>query len=186
MSLKVPCKHCGKEISLRKMPRGQYVPFDKWTNTQHRCQGQQAKATSKSDNNPKPRVHLDAGTSVGDLVLRVVSESPGLTAKNIASVILRKFGVNVDRSEINRWLYHDLKDKVYQNRSYQWFAGSVPSQRPSSASVGSGSSSQGATPVAKSGPAGNLQSSARQSSNKLLWAIIVLLVIVVLILLNKL
>jgi len=177
MSLKVPCKYCGKEISLRKMPNGQFVPFDKGTNTQHRCQDQPTSSTTMSGS-AKLQVHVDAGTSVGDLVFRVVSESPGVKAKQIASTILRKYGVNVDRSEVNRWLYYDLKGKVYQNVSYQWFPGSAP---PRSSSTGQ-SQPQGAFPDVGSSPAG---SGAQQGMNKLLWAIIVLLVILVLILLNK-
>ncbi|KAF0218573.1 MAG: hypothetical protein FD174_2873 [Geobacteraceae bacterium] len=180
MSLKVPCKYCGKEISLRKMPNGQFVPFDKGTNTQHRCQDQQESSTTKSGS-AKPHVHVDAGTSVGDLVFRVVSESPGMKAKSIASTISKKYGVNVDRSEVNRWLYHDLKGKVYQNGSYQWFPGGAP-QRPSSAGQ---SQPQGAPPEVRTGPTGTAGSGVQQSSNKLLWAIIVLLVIVVLILLRR-
>jgi hypothetical protein len=185
----VPCKYCGKEISLRRMRGGQFVPFDKWTNTQHRCQDQPTKAAGKSDGGAKPQTYVGAGTSVGDLVFRVVSESPGMKAKSIASAISRKYGVNVDRSEVNRWLYHDLKGNVYQNGSYQWFAGSAP-RRASSAGAGNGSSCggqsqpQGTNPETKSG-VGNLQNGALQWSNKLLWGIIVLLVVVVLILLRK-
>jgi hypothetical protein len=187
MSLKVPCKYCGKEISLRKMPNGQFVPFDKWTNTQHRCQDQPPKSTGKSGGSAKPQAHVDAGASVGDLVLRVVSETPGLKAKSIASTISRKYGVSVDRSEVNRWLYHELKGKVYQNGSYQWFPGSAPQ----SVSIGSGASygdaygtnqPQGAPPEARPAPAA---SGASQGANKLLWTIIILLVIVVLMLMRK-
>lgn len=185
MSVRVPCKHCGREISLRKMPNGQYVPFDKWTRTQHRCQDPHANAPSKSGGN----------ISVGDLVLRVVSEFPGSKAKHIASAVLRKYGVNVDRSEVNRWLYNDLKGKVYQNGSHEWFAGGAPSGSTSQRAGSGGtkdnsyklgqSQHQGAIPEVNTGMAGNLQSGAKQGSNKLLWAIIVLLIVVVLILLNK-
>jgi hypothetical protein len=173
MSLIVPCKYCGKEISLRRMPTGQFVPFDKGTNTPHHCQNQPS--SSKSGSKVKPQTHIDVGTSVGDMVFRVVSESPGIKAKQIGSTILRKYGVNVDRSEVNRWLYHDLKGKVYQNGSYKWFPGNAP-QRASSAE---------APPETKTGPAVNLPSGVKGDSNKLLWAIIVLLIIIVLILLRS-
>lgn len=187
MSLKVPCKYCGKEISLRKMPNGQFVPFDMGTNVQHHCQDQPAKTSDKSSGSARPQAHVDAGASVGDLVLRVVSESPGLKAKNIASTISRKYGVSVDRSEVNRWLYQELKRKVYQDGSYQWFPGSAPQRAGavdtgSRASYGGTSQPQGAPPEARPAP---VAGGASKGSNKLLWAIIVLLVIVVLILLNK-
>ncbi|MBI2355276.1 MAG: hypothetical protein HYV06_09645 [Deltaproteobacteria bacterium] len=181
MSLKVPCKYCGKEISLRKMPNGQFVPFDKGTNAQHHCQDQPAKTTDKSGGTAKTQPHVDAGASVGDMVFRVVSESPGLKAKNIASTISRKYGVNVDRSEVNRWLYYDLKGKVYQDGSYQWFPGSAPS-RVGTAGQGQ---SPGIPPESRTPPTGSAGSGVQQSTNKLLWAIIVLLVILVLILMRK-
>lgn len=185
MSLKVPCKYCGKEISLRKMPNGQFVPFDKGTNAQHRCQDQPAKTTDKSGGSAKTQPHVDAGASVGDLVFRVVSESPGLKAKNIASTISRKYGVNVDRSEVNRWLYHDLKGKVYQDGSYQWFPGSAPSRAGTGSGAYVGPSQPQDTPEARPVPTGRAGGGAQQSTNKLLWAIIVLLVILVLVLLRK-
>jgi len=166
MSLKVPCKYCGKTISLRRMPNGHFVPFDKGTNTQHRCQEQPASSTTESDSDAKS--HVDASASVGDLVFRIVSELPGMKARQIASTISKRYGVNVDRSEVNRWLYHDLRGKVYQNASYRWFPG-VPS-------LSSAEENQ---------PTRNTESGVQQSANKLLWAIIVLLVIVVLILLSK-
>jgi hypothetical protein len=126
MSLKVPCKHCGKQISLRKMPNGQYVPFDKWTNTQHKCHDSQSKTLNKG-NGGAQQANVGGNGSVGDLVMQVVSESPGLKAKQIASTISRKYGVQVDKSEVNRWLYSDLKSKVYQNGSYEWFLWSAQS-----------------------------------------------------------
>jgi hypothetical protein len=164
------------------MPNGQFVPFDKWTNTQHRCQEQPVKTKGKSGVSARPQSQVDAGTSVGDLVLRVVSESPGLKAKNIASTISRKYGVNADRSEVNRWLYYDLKGKVYQNGSYQWFPGSAPSRV---GTAGLGPASSGPQPEASPAPTVSAGSGAQQGTNKLLWAIIVLLVILVLVLMNK-
>jgi hypothetical protein len=89
MSLIVPCKYCGKEISLRRMPTGQFVPFDKGTNTQHHCQNQPS--SSKSGSKVKPQAHIDVGTNVGDMVFRVVSESPGIKAKQIPQPAFFKF-----------------------------------------------------------------------------------------------
>jgi len=196
MSLKVPCKHCGKEISLRKMPNGQFVPFDKWTNTQHRCQDLPPKTASKGNGSGKQQTATASNVSVGNLVMQVVSESPGIKASQIASTISKKHGVQVDRSEVNRWLYGDLKGRAYKNESHLWFPGSAPSssQRTSPVTTinstynyhqGQGNSNESMTEV-KSGLANRIQNPApQQSSNKLLWAIIVLLAVVVLILLNK-
>lgn len=175
MSLKVPCKHCGKTISLRKMPNGQFIPFDLGANTQHHCQDQPPKSADKSGAYAKP--HVDTGTSVGDLVLSVIQESPGMRARRIAATITRKYGVNVDHTEVNRWLYYDLKGKVYQNGSYQWFPGSESSgANPTVPTRVNHPPNPPVEPAAGSGGRG---------SNKLLWAIIVLLVIVVLMLLRK-
>lgn len=196
MSLKVPCKYCGKEISLRKMPSGQFVPFDKWTNSPHQCQNAQAKTANKSSGNTQ-QTNASSSSSVGELVLRVITETPGLKAKSIASAISRKHGVEVDKSEVNRWLYSDLKKKVYQNGAYEWFPGKAPSGSSTNRTHAPGVSPESGSyygrqfaPLeesheVKTGLPGNMHPSSQQGSNKLLWGIIALLVVIVMILLNK-
>lgn len=106
------------------MPNGKYIPFDKGTNIQHRCQDSQS--ITLKVNGVAQETNIDGNVSIGNFIMQVVSESPGLKAKQIASIILRKYGVQVDRSEVNRWLYSDLKSKVYQDGAYQWFPGNTP------------------------------------------------------------
>lgn len=194
MSVKVPCKFCGKEISLRKMPNGQFVPFDKWSNTQHRCQEPAPKA-AKSNVSSKQQTTPSSTISVGNLVLQVVSETTGLKASQIASSITKKHGIQVDRSEVNRWLYGDLKSRAFKNDSHQWFPGSAPSGTPqkppppaptNTTSYGWQSNPNDSLSEHKTGLAEKIQSPVPpQSSNKLLWAIIALLVVIVFVLMKK-
>ena len=47
-------------------------------------------------------------------ILQIISEHPGIKAREIASHL------NCDRTVINSALYGTLKDKCYQDASYQW------------------------------------------------------------------
>jgi hypothetical protein len=183
MSLKTPCKYCGKEISIRKMPNGKHIPFDKWTNTQHRCLAPQDHGVKKSTGvRVESTQNYDANVSVGDLILQVISESPGIKAKLIASIISKKYGIQVDRSEVNRWLYRDLKNKVYQSSPYHWCVGGVDRSKYQNVAqnLRKDEISEHRTDMAS-----YVQNNTQTKTNMLLWIVIAALVIIVLILLNK-
>lgn len=173
MSLKVPCKYCGKKISLRKMPHGHFVAFEIWTKTQHRCQQphtQQNNIHAVSMNN------IGGDTSIGDLIFRVISTTPGKKTRQIASLITRKYGIQVDRSEVNRWLYGDLKSKVYQNGFYRWFPESYERTEQNIASQSKPENISAA----------NIQGdNTKKASQKWLWIVIVILVLIIFVLLRS-
>ncbi len=183
MSLRVPCKHCGRDISLRKMPNGQYVPFDKWTKNLHRCQESKVRAVSESAGlQAESSVKLDSTASVGDLILQIIEGSPGIKAKRIASLIVRKYGIKVDKSEVNRWLYRDLKNKVHQSSPHHWSTGSSDGSKYQDAMQ---NQAKHEIPEHRPVLAVDIQNSTQTGTNRLLWIVIALLVVVVLILLKK-
>lgn len=54
-------------------------------------------------------------------ILEILNINEGLKAKDIANQISIRFKEEVDKKEINRILYYELKDEVFQNSNYQWY-----------------------------------------------------------------
>ena len=53
-------------------------------------------------------------------ILEVLKEGQPLKGKEIAALLTNRYGLAVDKTEVNSLLYHNLRDKATQNKSYQW------------------------------------------------------------------
>ena len=53
-------------------------------------------------------------------ILEILKDGKPLKGREIALAIATRFGVNVDKSEVNSTLYRNLNGRVHQNSLYQW------------------------------------------------------------------
>jgi very-short-patch-repair endonuclease len=58
--------------------------------------------------------------SLEDKIIEVLNEGKPLKGREIAELLVSKYGVNVDKSEVNSALYRKLHGVASQNKNYQW------------------------------------------------------------------
>lgn len=58
--------------------------------------------------------------SLQEQILEILKDGKPRKGREIAVEISRKYGIDVDKSEVNSVLYRDLRNKAQQNKSYQW------------------------------------------------------------------
>lgn len=57
---------------------------------------------------------------LNEKILSVLGDGRPLRGREIASLLLSKHGINVDRTTVNSTLHKELRNKVVQNNNYQW------------------------------------------------------------------
>lgn len=58
--------------------------------------------------------------NIEDKIIEVLSEGNPLKGKEIADILIKKHGLNVDKTEVNSILHRKLRNKAEQNKNYQW------------------------------------------------------------------
>ncbi|MEQ9413519.1 MAG: AAA domain-containing protein [Cyclobacteriaceae bacterium] len=58
--------------------------------------------------------------SIEEKILEVLGEGKPLKGREIAAILSSKYGLNVDKTEVNKLLYHKLRSQAEQNKNYQW------------------------------------------------------------------
>jgi very-short-patch-repair endonuclease len=53
-------------------------------------------------------------------IIAVLSEGKPLKGREIATLLATKYGIQVDKTEVNSLLHRKLRDKAEQNKNYQW------------------------------------------------------------------
>jgi very-short-patch-repair endonuclease len=58
--------------------------------------------------------------NIEDKIIEILGDGKSLKGREIASILSEKYGITVDKSEVNSLLYGKLHGKVEQNNAYQW------------------------------------------------------------------
>lgn len=143
MSIKRACNHCGNNISLRKMPNGQWVAFDFNTNSAHKCATKQSSKTRTStperttkNLSPTPKIHKTTDTN------RAIITPPSpdnarandyyqnthtdaiLNLINLAIKDGDRLRINYYTASRNAWTTRDIKPMlIYHEHAYTYTRG---------------------------------------------------------------
>ena len=62
-------------------------------------------------------------------IISILTQESGLKAREITEIIKQEYNIKVEKKEVNRILYYQLKGKVYQDSNYRWSLGTLPLER---------------------------------------------------------